>query len=113
MTFTLDNQTILYIIIGLFIVQLLIMKYYVQSAIDDGNHRNNKKIIKKMSEQIGMTFDQYMGGNRSNNERNDTRDNDNRKRSGYGKPREDIDSIEDPADDINDIDDDRDDNSDE
>jgi hypothetical protein len=62
MGFTLDNYTLLYIIIALFVVQLLVTRYYVQWSIEDSGHTNNKKIIKKLSGQINSTFDQYMGG---------------------------------------------------
>ena len=63
MPFTIDTTMLLYITISLFIVQFIIMRYYVQSNIDDNNQKNNKKLIKKISHQIGSTFDQYMGKN--------------------------------------------------
>jgi hypothetical protein len=70
MPFTLDNQTILYIIIALFVVQFLVMRYYVQSTIEASNQKNNKKIVKNLTHQIKSTFDQYMG-NGAWNSRND------------------------------------------
>ena len=59
MNLNLSNQTLLYIIIGLFIVQFVVMRYYVNSTIDQEKHTNNKKIIKQMTEQINSTFDKY------------------------------------------------------
>jgi len=57
-----ENYTLLYIIVALFVLQFIVMRYYVQSSIEDNNSRNNKKIIKKLSGQISSTFDQYLGG---------------------------------------------------
>lgn len=56
-----ENYTLLYIILALFVIQFIVMRYYVQSSIEDNNSRNNKKIIKKLSGQISSTFDQYLG----------------------------------------------------
>lgn len=61
MTFRLDNQTLLYIVIALFVVQFFVMRYYVQSTIGEDLDKNNKKMVKKFSNQINRTFDQYMG----------------------------------------------------
>lgn len=94
MKFSLDSQTILYVVIGLFFVQLFIMRYYVGSSIEESHHRNNKKLIKKISTQIDSTFDRYMG-NRS--EQTQLYSHQNRtERQEYN----DIDSINDPAEDI-------------
>lgn len=65
MPVTLDNQILLYLIIGLFIVQFLVMRYYVNQCIEYEIHRNNKKIVKKIIDHttmtIASTFEQYMG----------------------------------------------------
>jgi type III secretory pathway component EscR len=74
MPFNLDNQTLLYVIIGLFVVQLIIMKYYTQYNIEESLHRNNKKLVKKLATQVNDTFEQYMGRNRGLNEEAKQRD---------------------------------------
>jgi len=102
MAFTLDNQTLLYILIVLFVVQLFIMRYYVQSSIEENNNKNNKKVIKKLTGQISATFDQYMGGNRHLQEKMSDEEM-YRKRTSR---RDDIDSIEDPAENVEGDDDD-------
>lgn len=61
MTFTLDNQTLLYIVIALLIVNFLIMRYYLLSLVEDQQNKNNKRIIKKVSMQLSSTLDQYLG----------------------------------------------------
>lgn len=106
MAFTLDNHTLLYIIIALFVVQLLVMRYYVNSSIDDANHKNTKKIIKKLSGQISVTFDQYMGNNKQNVQQEkeyvDRRRVENRRVESRQVINNIDDSIDDPAEDIND-----------
>lgn len=114
MAFTLDNQTLLYIIIALFIVNFFVMTYYVKSSIEGYQQENNKKLVKKLTGQIGSTFEQYMGKNKNTSEmvsdprhanmQSDMRHEHmrgqiNRKYSG-----QDMDSINDPADDIEDPD---------
>ena len=59
MNLNLSNQTLLYIIIGLFILQFVVMRYYVNSTIEQEKHTNNKKIIKQLTEQINSPFDKY------------------------------------------------------
>ena len=63
MGFELDNKTLLYVTIGLFIVQFIIMIYYVPYTVDKENKNNNKKLIKKLSGHINSTFDEYIGSN--------------------------------------------------
>ena len=74
MGFTLDNQTLLYIVIAFFIVQFLIMRYYVNSTVEDNTHKNNKKIVKKMASHIGATFEEYMGRTKGREEEVDSVD---------------------------------------
>ena len=96
--FALDNQILLYIIIALFIVQFFVMRWYVQASIEDSQHKNNKKIVKRVTDQIGSTFDRYMGGGvKPSTSRQDTQNGVQRVRR--NKYRE-MDSIDDPADDI-------------
>lgn len=107
MGFTMDNQTLLIIMIVLFVLQFLIMRYYVQSTIEENNHKNNKKIIKRLTEQISTTFDQYMGGDpRHTNVQQAPgqylRTSGVSRQQNYGEKErsrktEDVDSIEDPA----------------
>jgi len=104
MPFNLDNQTLLYVIIGLFVVQLLITKYYTQYSIEETVHRNNKKLVKKLATQVNDTFEQYMGRNRSINEESkqmrEEREYEVPQRGmKKGKEEDDGDSIEDPAED--------------
>lgn len=109
MAFTLDNQTLLYIILILCVVQFVVMRYYVQSSVDDSISRNNKKITKKISSQIGTTFDKYMGSASTSVHRGHDQDADyqeyehppQRRHSGHHRrSRVDEDSIDDPAEDI-------------
>lgn len=93
MGYTLDNQTLLYIIIALFVVQLFVMRYYVQSSIEESEHKNNKKVIKKLTGQINATFDHYMGGNRQMVQQERIREEHDTRRP----HRDDMDSIDDPA----------------
>jgi truncated hemoglobin YjbI len=58
---SLDNQTLLYLIIGCTIVTLLVMHYYVNLVIDKKICKNNKKMVKKVSDEIKDTFKQYIG----------------------------------------------------
>ena len=118
MPFNLDNQTLLYVIIGLFVVQLIIMKYYTQYNIEESLHRNNKKLVKKLATQVNDTFEQYMGRNRGVNEESKHREVEDYEQSqhqrGSRRKEEDVnrhrltretmetrdeDSIDDPADD--------------
>lgn len=92
MGFTLDNYTLLYIIIALFIVQLLITRYYVISTVEASEHTNNKRIVRKLSGQINSTFDQYMGGHNDNQEKQVPM-------RVQRRSKHEIDSIEDPAED--------------
>ena len=100
MGFKLENHTLLYIIIAFFVVQLLVMRYYVQSSIEDSNHKNNKKIVKKLTGQISTTFDQYMGGNRLPNRVQDVMEREDGMGQRRPDRREDVDSIEDPAENV-------------
>lgn len=99
MAYTLDNQTLLYIIIAFFVVQLLVMRYYVQTSIEESNHKNNKKVVKKLTGQISATFDQYMGQNRQAppQQERGREDAPDRRRPAR---RDDMDSVEDPAEDV-------------
>ena len=100
MAYTLDNQALMYIIIALFVIQYLAMRYYVQTSIEEHKHKNNKKVIKKVTDQNSTTFDQYMGKNGSY--QHDTGHNITpvSKRSiQRQRQRNDVDSIEDPAED--------------
>jgi hypothetical protein len=105
MGFTLDNQTLLYIVIALFIVQFLVTRYYVNSAVEDGVHKNNKKMIKKLTHQIGSTFDHYVGGGGQGaggqpHSGDHSVNGPRRSRGGYSG--QDMDSIDDPAEDAGD-----------
>lgn len=55
MGYAFDNQTLLYIIIFLFIGNIVLCRYYVNTSIDN----SQKKIIKKINKTITTTFDQY------------------------------------------------------
>jgi hypothetical protein len=55
MGYTFDNQTLLYIIIFLFIGNIILCRYYVNSSIEN----SQKKTIKKINKTITATFDQY------------------------------------------------------
>lgn len=61
MGLTLDNQTLLYIIIGLLIIQSIALVYYVQSTVESRIQSNNKKITKSFTGCIDTTFDKYVG----------------------------------------------------
>lgn len=89
MAFSVDNQTLLYIVIGLFIVNILVMRYYVNSSIDDSLHRNNKKITKTVTKQIDMLFEKYVGSQQQQQPQYEN----TRSR----KYKQEEDSIEDPA----------------
>lgn len=108
MGFTFDNQTLLYIIIALFIVQIFVMRYYVQSSIEASQQDNNKKLIKRLTGQIGSTFEQYMGNqNKQHQIRqemvSDPKYSNIRGEMGRRSNRnQDMDSINDPADDVDD-----------
>jgi len=56
-----DNQTLLYIVIVLSIIQFLLMRYYVSSSLEAESHQNNKKIIRRMTGQIQTTLQQHLG----------------------------------------------------
>ena len=83
------------------------MRYYVQLSIEDNNHKNNKKVIKKLTGQISATFDQYLGKNGNGNMNRqpplqqkrgyDDGGGDDRRRLNR---RHDMDSVEDPAEDV-------------
>jgi len=57
-----DNQTLLYIVIALAIVQFLLMRYYVSSSLESEFHQNNKKIIRRVTGQMQTTLQQHLGG---------------------------------------------------
>lgn len=61
MTFLEDNKTILILLSIIIVLQILAIRYYVASSIEDAQSRNNKKIIKKITGEINTTFDQYIG----------------------------------------------------
>jgi hypothetical protein len=95
MPFSPDNQTLLYIIIGCFIAQFLIMRYYVQSTIEYDIHHNNKKLIKRMSDEIGTTFAHYLGG-REYEEHSSRRPERHESKRRRHQKEEQMDSVEDP-----------------
>jgi hypothetical protein len=101
MKFPLDNHTLFYLIIVLFFVQIVIMRYYVSYSIDVNQYKNNKKMVKKIGTHINTKFDKYMNVQPPhNNDNNDNDDNDNyrnRYTGGYE------DSVNDPVDDNEDI----------
>jgi beta-lactamase regulating signal transducer with metallopeptidase domain len=96
MNLDMENQTLLYIIIGVFIVQFLILRYYVLNTVEKENKKNNKRLIKKVSKQINSTFDKYMG----NSIGIDNISNIQQPIVSQNNDNIDIDSIDDPADDI-------------
>jgi len=96
MNLDMENQTLLYIIIGVFIVQFLILRYYVLNTVEKENKKNNKRLIKKVSKQINFTFDKYMG----NSIGIDNIPNIQQPIVSQNNDNIDIDSIDDPADDI-------------
>jgi len=101
--FALDNQNLLYIIIALFvvlIVQLFVMRWYVNASIEDAQHKNNKKIVKRVTDQIGSTFDRYMGGGNSKHPSQSRQDTQNGVQRVRRNKYRDMDSIDDPADDV-------------
>lgn len=116
----LDINTLLYIVIGIFIVNLLITRYYVNSSIELSTDKNNKKMIKKISGQIMSTFDRYIVGDNSismsqsnmNTNHKNHKNHKNHNQHHYDQPNKkyDIDSVNDPADDPVDDNDDNDDN---
>ena len=61
MPIEINAQTLIGIVLICVAMQFLLIRYYVSSSILANNHTNNKKIIRKISEQIDRTFDQYMG----------------------------------------------------
>lgn len=96
MGLTLDNQTLLYIIIGLFIVQIFVIRYYVQSTVESRINSNNKRFRKALTGDIDTTFDKYVGRNNRTHPRYQKVGQTNQ-RMDYHK-NDGIDSIEDPAD---------------
>lgn len=58
--FTFETQIILLVIIVLFAIQYAICKYQLNSVVECEIHKNNKKLIKKMTDQIAASFEQYM-----------------------------------------------------
>lgn len=61
MPFALDNQTMIYIGIGIAIVYFFVMRYITQRTIETEIQKHNKKILKKVTEQVTSTFRQYVG----------------------------------------------------
>lgn len=103
MGFTLDNNMIMYIMIFLLVIQFLISKYYMSSMIEKSHQHNNKKIVKKLTQQINATFDQYMGNGRTNvRDKHVTISSDDTRKQPKNNTNIDMDSIEDPANDYND-----------
>src|SRR5437016_1418202 len=103
MTFPFDNQTLLYVIIAFFVVQIFITRYYVNTSIEDNNRINNKKIIKKISGQVSTTFDQYMGNRlKSNPDVHQEKPHHDRNQHANHKRPYDMDSIVDPAENVDD-----------
>ena len=96
MGLTLDNQTLLYIIIGLFIIQIFVIRYYVQSTVESRIQSNNKKVTKSFTGCIDTTFDKYVG-KRSHPRYQKVHRTEQKKRQPVNM-NEGIDSIEDPAD---------------
>jgi hypothetical protein len=64
MSIELNVPTLIGIALIWVVVQFLVTRYYVASSIHANNQTNNKKIVRKISEQIDRTFDQYMGNGR-------------------------------------------------
>ena len=61
MMISLDTQTLLFLIIILFIIQIFIMAYYVKNTVEFENTNMGRKILKRVQMQINNTFDKYMG----------------------------------------------------
>ena len=58
-----DYQLLAVLILGVIVVQFLIMRYYVGSAIDDNVDDKLRRSNKKMMKRIGDAFDKYMAPN--------------------------------------------------
>ena len=99
MNLEIENQTLFFIIIGVFIVQFLVIRYYVLNTIEQENRINNKKMIKKVSNQINSTFDEYMG--HSNTINTSTHVENIQQPVNQDINIGDIDSIDDPVNDLN------------
>ncbi len=63
MPFALDNQTMIYIIIGIAVIEFFVCKYFVRHVMETEIQKNNKKILKKVTDQITTTFRQYVNVN--------------------------------------------------
>lgn len=98
MNINIENQTLLYIILGVFVVHLLVMRYYVIYTVEKENKKSNKRLIKKVSKQINTTFEQYMG--RSDMVDTTPENIDNACSHNVYHNTNDIDSIEDPIDEM-------------
>ena len=101
MGLTLDNQTLLYIILGLFIIQIFVIRYYVQSTVESRIQSNNKKVTKSFTGCIDTTFDKYIGPfspQKEKNYQNNQNNQNNKKIKQRIVRNEGVDSIEDPAD---------------
>lgn len=96
MGLTLDNQTLLYIIIGLFVIQIFIVRYYVQSTVES----NNKKVTKSFTGCIDTTFDKYVGkkSHLSHSSKSIPKYQKRDHKKDQRIKKNEIDSIEDPAD---------------
>lgn len=58
--FTFETQIILLVVIVLFAIQYAFWKYQLNSFVEVEIHKNNKKMIKKMTDQISASFEQYL-----------------------------------------------------
>lgn len=58
-----DYQLLAVLVLGVIVVQFLIMRYYVGSAIDDNVDDKLRRSNKKMMKRIGDAFDKYMAPN--------------------------------------------------
>jgi type III secretory pathway component EscR len=108
MNIKLDNKTILFIVISLFILQLLIMRYYVNKTIEEEIKNNNKKMVRKISKQISMIFREYLKPVTSNSDNIKVSDINNNNKEIRVKSKDltkslsnEIDSLYDPAEDNN------------
>ncbi len=59
MPFIIDNQTAIIAVIVLIVAHIIVYKYVIQRTFEHEIQKNNKRVIKKMSEQISTTFRQY------------------------------------------------------
>jgi len=95
-----DNQTLLYIIICICVIQFFIMRYYVLNTIEQENKKNNRRLIKKVSKQINTTFDEYIGVSNNGNTMSQLQPEQETNQHHINQNNADIDSIDDPVDEL-------------